>query len=148
MANFDFDITKTTKLQANFSGMYGVRNSPPSNTREGLFAGISSQSGDMPILLYEDGLYGAEDKRFKASNPYYRLNFLGTRTYPRTMINMDYTLDQKLDFITEGLSLSGKLAYDNTFRNEGARINDGGHISKTIDKDKYLGIVDNKSIIP
>ncbi len=45
-SNFDFNITKTTKLQANFSGMYGVRNSPPSNTREGLFAGISSQSGE------------------------------------------------------------------------------------------------------
>jgi TonB-linked SusC/RagA family outer membrane protein len=137
-SNFDFNITKTTKLQANFSGMYGVRNSPPSNTREGLFAGISSQSGDMPILIYEDGVYGAEDARFKASNPYERLNFLGTRTYPRTMINMDYTLVQKLDFLTEGLSLSGKLAFDNTFRNEGKSINDAGHIQKTINKEFYL----------
>ncbi len=92
----------------------------------------------MPILIYEDGVYGADDNRFKASNPYYRLNYLGTRTYPRTMINMDYTLDQKLDFITEGLSLSGKLAYDNTFRNEGKSIRDGGHISKTINKEFYL----------
>ncbi len=137
-SNFDFEITKTTKLQANFSGMYAVRNAPSDNSLEGLFAGISSQSGDMPILRYEDGFYGAEDARFKASNPYERLNFLGNRTYPNTMINMDYTLNQKLDFITEGLSLAGKMAFDNTFRNEGARISDGGHIQKTINKEFYL----------
>jgi TonB-linked SusC/RagA family outer membrane protein len=137
-SNFDFNITKTTKLQANFSGMHGVRNTPPSGTREGLFAGISTQSGDMPILVYEDGIYGAQDGRFQAANPYFRLNFLGTRTEPRTMINMDYTLDQKLDFITEGLSLSGKVAYDNTFRNEGRSIHDDGYVTKTIYKEFYL----------
>lgn len=137
-SNFDFNITKTTKLQANFSGMYGLRSAPSNNTLEGLFAGISSQSGDMPILIYEDGVYGAGDARFKASNPYERLNFLGTRSYPHTIINMDYTLDQKLDFITEGLSFSGKLAYDNSFRNDGKSINDSGHILKTINKEFYL----------
>ncbi|MDA3823831.1 MAG: TonB-dependent receptor [Bacteroidales bacterium] len=137
-SNFDFNITKTTKLQANFSGMHGIRNTPPSGTREGLFAGISTQSGDMPILVYEDGVYGSQDGRFQAANPYFKLNYMGTRTEPRTMINMDYTLDQKLDFITEGLSLSGKLAYDNTFRNEGRSVNDDGYITKTIRKDFYL----------
>ena len=137
-SNFDFKITKTTKLQANFSGMYGVRNTPPSGTREGLFAGISSTSGDMPILVYEDGVYGADDGRFQASNPYYKLNYMGTVTYPRTMVNMDYTLTQDLDVITEGLSLSGKLAYDNTFRNEGRRVRESGYIRKTIDKEFYL----------
>lgn len=137
-SNFDFNITKTTKLQANFSGMHGVRSTPPSGTREGLFAGISTQSGDMPILVYEDGVYGAQDGRFQAANPYFNLNFMGTRTEPRTMINMDYTLDQELDFITEGLSLAGKLAYDNTFRNSGRSIRDDGYARKTIRKDFYL----------
>ena len=137
-SNFDFKITKTTTLQANFSGMYGVRNTPPSGTREGLFAGISSTSGDMPILVYEDGIYGADDGRFQASNPYYKLNYMGTVTYPRTMVNMDYTLTQELDFITKGLSASGKLAYDNTFRNEGRSVIESGYIRKTIDKEFYL----------
>lgn len=137
-SNFDFNITKTTKLQANFSGMHGIRNTPPSGTREGLFAGISTQSGDMPILVYEDGIYGAQDGRFQAQNPYFKLNFMGSRTEPRTMVNMDYSLDQKLDIITEGLSLTGKLAYDNTFRNSGTSISDDGYITKTIYKEFYL----------
>ncbi|MCK7531358.1 MAG: hypothetical protein MZV63_10140 [Marinilabiliales bacterium] len=48
------------------------------------------------------------------------------------MINMDYTLTQKLDFITKGLSFSGKLAYDNTFRNDGKSIGDAGVVTKKI----------------
>lgn len=55
--NFDFQISKTTKLTANFSGMHGVQKKPPGATREGLFAGPSQYSGDLPILQYEDGVY-------------------------------------------------------------------------------------------
>lgn len=137
--NFDFQISSTTKLTANFAGMYGVRKTPPSTTREGLFAGPSQYSGDMPILVYEDGVYGSEDARFKASNPFFKLNFNGVQTQPRTTINMDYALTQDLDAITKGLKFTGKLAYDNTFRNVGKRVNESGNTTKEISKDFYLG---------
>jgi hypothetical protein len=54
------------------------------------------------------------------------------------MINMDYTLTQKLDVITKGLSFLGKIAYDNTFRTANKSIGDAGVVTKKIDKNFYL----------
>ncbi len=140
-SNLDFEVTKTTTLRANFSAMHGLRTGPSEQSQEGIFAGLTHWSGDAPILQYEDGVYGATDGRYSQNNPYYALNYSGLRTYPRSMVNMDYTLNQRLDFITEGFSASGKLAYDNTFRSSntsGGGIYDRGHTRKTIDKEFYL----------
>jgi TonB-linked SusC/RagA family outer membrane protein len=145
--NFDFEITKTTKLTANFAAMYGVQTTPNSNSGalNGIFPALSQLSGETPIKVYEDGMPGTQDGRFNAANPWYDFNFTGTSSYPRTMINMDYTLTQKLDIITKGLSFSGKLAYDNTFRNNGEKIGNAGVTTKTIAKAFYLdgGYYDN-----
>ncbi len=137
-SNFDFQLTKTTQFRANFAAMYGLRKTPPSTTREGLFGAPLFQSGDTPILVYEDGVYGEDDPTNFAYNAYAKLNFNGVETQPRTMLNMDYTLIQKLDFLTKGLQFSAKLAYDNTFRNEGRRVRETGYWRKTIDKNFYL----------
>ncbi|MCX6325166.1 MAG: TonB-dependent receptor [Bacteroidia bacterium] len=138
--NFDFDITKTTKLSANFAGMYGIQTTPNRNSGalNGIFPVLTNLSGDTPIRVYEDGVPGTQDGRFNAANPWYDFNFTGMSYYPRTMINMDYTLTQKLDFITKGLTLSGKVAYDNTFRTAGKNIGNAGVTTKTIDKNFYL----------
>ena len=135
--NFDFDITKSTKLTTNFAGMYGVSSSPSGNINE-IFGSLSHQSGDIPIWRYEDGMYGSDNSLYSAYNSYFLINYNGLITSPRTTINTDYTLTQKLDFITQGLSLSGMLAYDNSFRNIGRMVNDSGHIRKVIDRDFYL----------
>ncbi len=139
-SNFDFEITKTTKLTANFAGMYGVETTPNRNAAalNGIFPVIMNLSGDTPIQVYEDGVPGTQDGRFNAANPWYDFNFTGISTFPRTMINMDYTLIQQLDFITKGLSFAGKLAYDNTFRNAGKSIGNAGVTTKTINKEFYL----------
>ena len=139
-SNFDFEITKTTKLSANFAGMYGVETTPNRNAAalNGIFPVLTNLSGDTPIQVYEDGVPGTPDGRFSAANPWYDFNFTGLSTFPRTMINMDYTLTQQLDFVTKGLSLAGKLAYDNTFRNNGKSIGNAGVTTKVIDKEFYL----------
>jgi len=139
-ANFDFEITKTTQLAANFAGMYGLQTTPNRNSAavDGIFGSLQKLSGETPIRVYEDGVPGTQDGRFNATNPWYDFNFTGTSSFPRTMINMDYTLTQKLDFVTKGLSFSGKLAYDNTFRNNGKNIGNAGVITKTIAKNFYL----------
>lgn len=137
-SNFDFTLTKTTSLSANYAAMYGVRSTPPSTSREGLFGALLFQSGDSPIMVYEDGVYGEDDPANFADNAYQSLNYNGVQTQPRTMINMDYTLKQDLNFITEGLSFTAKLAYDNTFRNVGREVDDTGYWRKTIDKEFYL----------
>ncbi len=137
-SNFDFELTKTTKFAANFAAMYGVRSTPPSTSREGLFGALLFQSGDSPIMVYEDGVYGEDDPANFADNAYASLNYNGVQTQPRVTVNMDYTLTQDLDMITEGLKFSAKLAYDNTFRNVGREVDDSPYWRKTIDKTFYL----------
>ena len=140
-SNFDFEITKSTKLSANFSGMYGLQSSPSRNVTgivNNIFPVLSNLGGETPVRVYEDGVPGSPNSRFNAYNPWYDFNFSGVSYIPRTMINMDYTLTQKLDFITKGLSFLGKLAYDNTFRNSGRSIGNQGVVTKTISKDFYL----------
>src|SRR3546814_16317565 len=89
-------------------------------------------------MLYEDGMYGAYNANFKSPNPYYVLHYSGVEENMRTLVNMDYTLTQELDFLTEGLSVSGKLAYDNLFRNTGIKVSDDGLTTKTINPEFYL----------
>lgn len=141
-SNFDFEITKTTKLSANFYGMYGSQTSPSRNITgapNGIFPALTSLGGEQPIAVYEDGTPGTPNGRFgSTANPWYDFNLTGMTYIPRTVINMDYTLTQKLDFITKGLSFSGKLAYDNTFRNTGRSIGDAGVATKVINKNFYL----------
>jgi TonB-linked SusC/RagA family outer membrane protein len=139
-ANFDFEITKTTQLAANFAGMYGLQTTPNRNYAgvDGIFRSLQNLSGETPIQVYEDGVPGTQDGRFNALNPWYDFNFTGTSSFPRTMVNMDYTLTQKLEFITKGLSFVGKLAFDNTFRNNGKYIGNAGVVTKTIAKNFYL----------
>ena len=140
-SNFDFEITKTTSFSANFAGMYGEQSSPSRNVTgipNSVFPALSTLSGETPVRVYEDGVPGSQDGRFGAWNPWSEFNLSGVSYMPRTMINMDYTLTQKLDFITKGLSFSGKIAYDNTFRNDGRSIGDGGVVTKKIDKNFYL----------
>jgi TonB-linked SusC/RagA family outer membrane protein len=141
-SNFDFEITKTTKFAANFYGMYGSQTSPSRNITgapNGIFTSLSNLGGEQPVSVYEDGVPGSPNGRFgSTSNPWYEFNLTGITYIPRTVINMDYTLTQKLDFITKGLSFLGKLAYDNTFRNTGKSIGDAGVATKVIDKKFYL----------
>ncbi|MFC2081355.1 SusC/RagA family TonB-linked outer membrane protein [Bacteroidota bacterium] len=137
-SNFDFKITPSTTLQANFSGVYSDRSHPPTTSLNSVFDGLVDQPGNSQVLMYEDGMYGAYNYAISVANPMYDLHNSGMLRELRTTMNMDYTLKQELDFITKGLSLSGKLAYDNLFVNEGVRIRDSGLRTKTIDPEFYL----------
>jgi TonB-linked SusC/RagA family outer membrane protein len=137
-SNFDFQITPTTTLKANYSGVYSDQSNPPSTSWNGIFDGLVDQPGNSQVLVYEDGVYGAYNTDISVDNPVYRLYFSGKEKTNRTTINMDYTLDQDLKFITKGLSFSAKLAYDNLFVNNGVEINDNRTKTKEIDPEFYL----------
>ena len=51
-----------------------------------------------------------------------------------TRINTDFTLEQKLDFITKGLNARGTVSWDNIFMESGRGINDLYNASPT----KYI----------
>ncbi len=140
--NYDFTISKTTKLKVNLSGMYGRQQ----KSRHGvtgvssIYTSIYNHTPNTPVVVYEDGVYGytQEEANLINDNEYAPTNNSGTKVYNRFEILSDFTLEQKLDFITKGLSLKGKLAYDNYFATNGPEVSDGGYNSKWIDPKFYL----------
>lgn len=140
--NYDFTISKTTKLKTNLSGMYGRQNQSRAGWAgvSSLYTSIYNHTPNTPVVMYEDGVFGYtyEESNLINGNEYSHINTDGTKVFNRFEILSDFTLEQKLDFITKGLTLKGKLAYDNYFATTGPDISDGGNNSKWIDPNFYL----------
>ncbi|NLR94082.1 SusC/RagA family TonB-linked outer membrane protein [Flammeovirga agarivorans] len=63
-------------------------------------------------IQYSDGNLGDDGG---GSNPYLLLNYSGAHKNRKNTQASDIQLEQKLDFITKGLSLTGKLSYNTSF---------------------------------
>jgi TonB-linked SusC/RagA family outer membrane protein len=137
--NLDFNITKTTQFIVGMSGVYGKQQRSGAGTTSA-FTAISGHTPNTPILQYEDGVYGYDNTGITivATNLFADLNLSGTEVDNRTEINTDYTFIQKLDIITKGLNVKGKLAWDNYFSTRGRAVNGTGYTSKFIDPKFYL----------
>lgn len=109
--NLDFDISKSTVLKLGIGGVVGDQKQP-TNTR--FWENLSiSQPFSSPGLV--DGHPMASAARFQNimyANPFTSIYGKGySRTFNNTM-NMDLHLVQKLDFLTKGLSVEIKGAYN------------------------------------
>ena len=112
-SNLDFNITNTTKFSVNLSGFFGVQEKPIEDLRQALNA-IYELAPSLYTPLYPDGYYGRHPSgEWNFENPIVNLTNTGYNTYNKFQINSDFMLEQKLDFITEGLSVKGRLSYDN-----------------------------------
>lgn len=133
-SNLDFDITRSTRVSVNLSGMYGIQKSPNGGNIEyaTFWKSLYGHPPDVYPVRYSDGTWG-ENKAFdKYLNGLTAVNFFGVKSENRTRINTDLKLDQKLDFITKGLSLGGRLSFDNYFLTSGPNIIDDGVVTKYI----------------
>lgn len=137
-SNFDVKLTGTTNLKVNVYGIQTFQNSIPGYRLNSIYDAISAYPPNAMVTKYEDGVYGARNYPLNAYNPLYRLNTSGLQAKSTTTINMDYTLEQDLKFVTPGLRLSAKVAYDNRFEADGLEVRDDGMLNKTIDEDFYL----------
>ncbi|NMF33560.1 TonB-dependent receptor [Flammeovirga yaeyamensis] len=118
--NFKVKLTKTTNIKVGLAGSLSFKNQ----------AGYGSSSDDdwaksdffkliyykaptyvFPIH-YADGNIGHDGG---GSNPYLLLNYSGAHINKKNTQASDVTLEQKLDFITKGLSFTGKLSYNTAF---------------------------------
>ncbi|MGQ1891341.1 SusC/RagA family TonB-linked outer membrane protein [Thermophagus sp. OGC60D27] len=136
--NLDFELTKTTKFQANLSGYLGKAQKSAANVH-GMWYGVYAQPHDHPVVQYEDGTYGhgVKYERFGENN-FVDLNFSGVDRENRAEVNSDFKLTQDLSVITEGLSVGGMLAFDQFFKTEGRGINDLGVQTKYVDPLYYV----------
>lgn len=121
-SNLDIDVTKSTTLSVNIGG--NVDNSNKPYTGQGSSGMIRSIYWSTPFsspgLVDNKLVYAATDYQdltlpFVGGNgmsDYYGKGFMTTS---RNVLNVDLILDQKLDFITQGLSFNVKGAYNSTF---------------------------------
>jgi TonB-linked SusC/RagA family outer membrane protein len=137
-SNFDVKLTETTNLKVNYYGIQTFQNSIQGFQVNSSYSAITGLPNNSQVHIYEDGMYGAYNADILAPNPMYELNLGGVAGASSTTVNMDYTLEQDLKFITQGLKLAAKLAYDNRFEASGPEVRDDGALTKTIDKSFYL----------
>ena len=113
-SNFDFNITSTTKLSFNVAGKMGYQNQPsyyenvdsPDERFFGTF--FTAPSNEFP-LKYSNGIWG--DGLSSDQNIACLMTEGGSRNIKQHQGFYDVILNQKLDFITKGLSLKASLSY-------------------------------------
>ncbi len=93
---------------------------------------------DLFPVQYSDGYFGQTSRWERYTNPVAELNLKGYDQDNRTQLLTDFKLDQKLDFITKGLSLNAKFSFDNIYRTSGPNIEDEGAVFKYIVPEQYL----------
>lgn len=114
-SNFNFNITRTTKLAIKLSGSLGTQNAPGFKI-SGDNLGISefytkiytAPTFEFP-LRFEDGSIG--DSVDGKGNLKEAINASGQRTSKLLDSFTDISFDQDLGFLTKGLTFSAKLAY-------------------------------------
>lgn len=119
-SNLDVDVTKDLSLRLDLSARNSEINEP--NFPDVMAGGAwpfwrRITSGLLAPWVYPvynpDGSYGGR-KDFTL-NPVGILQYAGYKRAYHTDLNLNLTANQKLDFITEGLSLRGTLAYTNNY---------------------------------
>lgn len=120
-ANIDMDLTKTTTMSLNIAGNVSNANKPYTGQgASGMIMGIyQSTPFSSPGII--DGKfvstttdYNDVQLPFTGGNGmyYYGRGFMKTQ---KSKLNMDLQLNQKLDFVTKGLSVKLKGAYNSSY---------------------------------
>ena len=151
-SNLDFNITKTTVFKMNLAGSNGQRKAPWVNSSDGYsdwqvsqqWAGAYNISPDAFLPKYSDGSWGYLPGSTNVTNSAQQVSLGGTMTSTTTRITTDFVLEQKLDFITKGLSARGMISWDNTFVEKNRGINDMNHDPQLKWIDPHTGAVSYK----
>ncbi len=117
-ANLDFDATKTTTLKIGIGGRVGNRNEPMINDKVNSIWTLINQTTPFSSPGIVDGhLIVTPEKRFDekinlGNSVLPKVYGTGYFTAIQNTMNLDLLVNQKLDFITKGLSMEVKGAYN------------------------------------
>ena len=116
-ANLDFKLTETTDMHFNISGVIGDTHSPYTErdniwTLTMLWAHPVASPGVVGDEVFTSVSTSALPSGLTKWNGWEYYYWTGYTDKYKTTLGMDVTINQKLDFITEGLSASIKGSYD------------------------------------
>lgn len=108
--NVDMDITKTTLLKIGISGSLAKRNSPGLGDND-VWGELFGYNAISTPILYSNGRVPALGSGNK-TNPWVSATQTGYNENWDNNIQTNVTLEQDLNFITEGLNFVGRFGYD------------------------------------
>jgi len=126
-SNMDFSLTKSTTLRMNLSGSHAVSKGTNYFQYENLvWAAFYGIAPDMFRPKYSDGSFGYyhPNPSQATTNSMEDLSVNGVGYTTNDRLNTDFTLEQDLGFLLKGLSLQGRLAFDNSFQEVNRGIDD------------------------
>ncbi|WP_266362963.1 SusC/RagA family TonB-linked outer membrane protein [Tellurirhabdus rosea] len=126
--NIDFNLTSSSTLSLNVGGETGLKNQPSSTPWRNLYStGPSRYPAYFPAWVLEQvpdpdypndrGDRLAMNFGEFTGNPYTSMNQGSFNRYLDSKLFTDLILDQKLDFLTPGLTLRGKVSMSTYYRN-------------------------------
>ncbi|WP_205461965.1 SusC/RagA family TonB-linked outer membrane protein [Mangrovibacterium lignilyticum] len=110
--NLDIDVTSTTTAEINLMGVLNEFSRPGLSSDSLMGKLYTVPSAAFPIKT-SDGIWGGNETWGANMNPVALTQARGYSTGHTRSLYADFKLSQKLDVITEGLSASLRLGYDN-----------------------------------
>ena len=104
--NLDFNVTKTTVFGVDLSGRLEERHD--NDAEKGLYESMVRLPPNFLNYVNPNGTYGG---RLNAVNPYAALSKYGYNLSKRNVFEAGVKLNQKLDFITKGLSARAMFGF-------------------------------------
>ena len=144
-SNLDFTITPTTIFKVNIAGSRGDQKT--SRGRYGnlgdyelnqKWAGAYNTAPDAMYPRYSDGAWGYNSITKDLPNSVEKIALTGVTHTTSTRITTDFTIEQDLKFITEGLRFRAMLAWDNNFSQSGREIDGTDSYSQNPPRMKYI----------
>ena len=109
--NVDIDVTPTTIIKLGVSGNLNKRNSPGLGDQY-LWSELFGFNALSSPVLYSNGYVPAYGNNIHQMNPWVSSTRTGYNEEWDNNIQTNITVEQKLDFITKGLSFTGRFGYD------------------------------------
>ncbi len=136
-SNLDYKITPTTTFSMNVAGSTAIKRAPWAYSSGAAqdawqeaqrWGGAYGTPPDAFLPQYEDGTWGFYSPNpDNITNPVMTLATSGDQRTTTIDLKTDFALNQKLDFITEGLSARATVSWDNIFVESGRGINDNNN---------------------
>ncbi len=112
-SNIDVDVTKTTSLGLSLSAKLIDLNRPGLGTTDRIWEAAANLTPMTVPVIFSNGQFPAYGKEEDQTSPSVLLNKTGFYTEKSNTIESIINLKQDLSFITEGLSASGLVSFDN-----------------------------------
>jgi TonB-linked SusC/RagA family outer membrane protein len=112
-SNVDINVTKRLSASLTLGGTVEDKSNPFANTTGGVFSQLAQVAPNAFPVYNPDGSFGGSAQ---FSNPLGNLLKTGSYTSNGRTLQSTLRLTEQLDFITQGLSLSGAVSFNNFFR--------------------------------